>query len=245
MRRIAMLILIVVGLAPAAIAQEFPEEFHIFPQFVDGRFPDGYYYRSTLMITPWFSSDAPVCSLNLRGMTAQFEGTANTSVFSISISPGQFSLARTTGTQGIQTGYATLTCNESVWASLLYAYYSPSGIKLSEATVFSSQNQYTNTLMFDHREGALLGIAIANDSDLTRTYTLTVTGSFGTRIGTVAVAPRRNISRFLTDLVSSIPAGSFGLVRIETSDLADAAVIGFRVTGVAFTTIPATRRFSF
>jgi hypothetical protein len=236
MKKLSLAALFTLFLAVPSFAQD---TFHVFPQFADGNYgPNTYYFKSTLYILPWFSSDAVACSLNLRGMTANFEGGASGNQFNINIPVGGFFIGRTTGTQPVQSGYATLTCNEYVYASLVFTYYYPNGTKASEATVFSSSENYSTRMVFDHTQGARLGIAIANDTDLTRTYDITLTGTFGTRIGSHAVAPRRSLVGFIDDLVTGLPPSAVGIMKIEAKDFSYHYVIGLRFTGVVFTTVP-------
>src|SRR5262245_33320963 len=86
-----------------------------------------------------------------------------------------------------------------VEAQLLYSYYSATGVKISEATVFSSPSARTVRIIADEREGAQLGLAIANDSDETVTYTIEVTNA--TNLGTMTLSPHTSIARFLNQLV--------------------------------------------
>jgi hypothetical protein len=235
MRQTLLALFLFLGFSCSGYAQA---TFHIFPQFVDGQL-GGYSYRSTLTIQPWFDSDAPTCSLNLYGMTAIVESVGSGSVFQNTITAGSFSIRRTTGIQPLQTGYATLTCTDYVFAQVLYSYYDQYGTKIAEATVFSSPDAYTRSMLFDNRDNANLGIAISNNTDIAHTYTLTATGSFGTKTGTVQIPARHNVSRFLTEFVSGLPSGAIGKVEITATDVSKLSAIGLRVTGAVFTTIPA------
>ncbi len=212
------------------------ERFHVFPQFADGRFPDGSYYRSTITILPWFDSDNPTCSLVLYGMTTTFDSGASGFSFTISHSPGGFSVNRTTGVQLFQGGYATLTCSDYTFAHVFYTFYAANGTKLSEATVFSSGETYQRRIVVDQRDGARLGIAIANNTDLASSYTITATGSFGTRTATVNVPARRALARFVDELLT-LPANALGVITIRQPDFSDFYLIGLRFTGALFTTI--------
>src|SRR5947207_11830634 len=73
--------------------------FNIFPQFADGRFTDSTYYRSTLMILPWFEGDAPQCNFTLYGMSATFVGGINSSALAINLPSGGSAAVQTTGLQ--------------------------------------------------------------------------------------------------------------------------------------------------
>ena len=205
--------------------------YHVFPQFADGRMSDGTYYRTTLMITNPSSTSGATCALQLRGGL-----TVPGFALNYSMGPSGWVIAPTTGTQSFQSGYASLDCGTSkVEAQLLYSFYAPNGTKLSEATVFSSVPVSTAWVIADHREGAQLGIAIANDTNQSVTYTITVSGASGT--GSVTLAPRTSTARFVNQLVSGIPANNVGVVQV-TSSSGTASVIGLRYTGNVFTTIP-------
>lgn len=230
MRTTVLIFILLVLFSANGYAQE---TFHVFPQIADGVFPDGTYYRSTLMITPWFSSDAPVCSFRLYGMNTTLDSGTG-SVFSITIPAGSFYAGRTAANQGFASGYATLTCDKYTFAQVLYSFYAANGGKLGEATVFSTQETYSQRLVVDYRDGARLGIAIANNTDLTRNYKLTL----GTRTATVQVPARTTRARFLDELLT-VAANEVGLVKIEYVEFSQFAAVGLRFTGAVFSTIPA------
>jgi hypothetical protein len=236
--RAALLVFLFVSFGSAAQAQ-IADDFHIFPQFVDGSFPDGAYYKATLMILPLFDSSPTACTFNLYGMTAAFSGTGVQSVFTINIPAGGFILEQTLATQNLAFGYATLTCNDPVYAQVLYALYNSVGVKAGEATIFSANQAPTHSFLFDQREAAGVGVAIANDTDSTHTYTLTATGTFGTRTGTVFVPARRNAAFFINEVVANMPANAIGKLVVRATDSSTSSVIAFRITGLVFTTIPA------
>jgi peptidyl-Asp metalloendopeptidase len=214
--------------------------YHIFPQFADGKFGDGTYYRtSRLFLNPSTSSTAN-CTTLLRGMT-----TDNTNSFSLSLPANSSFVGRTNGTQTFQSGYATLSCpGSSVYAQAVYSLYAPNNLKVSEATVFSSPSVARSQILADNREGARVGIAIANDSDQLNTYTITAYDSNGTVVGSAVktLQARASIADFMDNWIPGIPANYFGQVIVESTTGGTASVIGLRFTGAAFTTIPAIMR---
>jgi hypothetical protein len=127
-------------------------------------------------------------------------------------------------------------------AQALYSFYAANGVKLSEATVFSSPAAQQVQVLADTRGGSRMGIAIANDSDQTNTYAITVSDVNGSIVGTATqtLAPRAAIARFVDELVS-LPANYYGQV-IVSSTTGTASIIGLRFTGSVFTTIPETIR---
>jgi hypothetical protein len=211
--------------------------YHVFPQFADGRFSDGTYYRTTLMISNPSSTLGTSCTLQLRGGLTVPGFTLSYPA----IGPSGWVVAPTSGTQNFQSGYATLQCSTNVEAQLLYSYYGSNGVKISEATVFSSLPSNAVGLVSDEREGARFAIAIANDSDRSVTYTIYVnaTGFSGNTQRTVNA--RSSMAGFLGDLVSGIPSNSTASVTVVAASTVDSgSVIGLRFTGGVFTTMPAS-----
>ena len=203
--------------------------YHVFPQFADGRFSDGSYYRTTLMISNPSATAGSNCTLQLRGLTIPSLPT------NYSMSASGWVIQSTPGTQPLQTGYASLQCSNNVEAQLLYSYYSSSGVKLSEATVFSSPSASIVKVIADERESAHLGLAIANDSDQAVTYTISATNAISK--GAVTLQPRTSVARFLSEFVPGLPSNSVGIVTVGGSS-GKASIIGLRYTGNIFTTIP-------
>jgi hypothetical protein len=207
--------------------------YHVFPQVADGRFGDGSYYQSTLMVTN-ASSGSTSCTLQLHGLTvnglSQISFTVGT--FYIYITPGN--------TQSLQTGYASLQCSAKVEAQLVYTFYAGNGVKVSEATVFSSPSATLLRVIADYRGGSRLGLAVANDSTQSASYTLRVYDSNGIARGTsqlLTVAAGQNTAAFVEQFVT-LPANFYGYVDVVATT-GSASVIGLRYTGNVFTTVPA------
>jgi hypothetical protein len=206
--------------------------YHVFPQFADGKFPDGTYYRTTRIYTNSSSSASTACMTQLHGFT-----TDGNSQFTAILPPGNYRVDPTNGTQSFQEGYDTIQCLSSpVDAQELYSYYAADGTKLSEATVFSSPAARSVQILADSREGAQLGLAIANDSDQSNTYTIVA----GVASGTITLAARTAAAGFLSQFVP-LPPDYVGPV-VVSSDTGRASIIGLRYTGAVFTTIPETIR---
>jgi len=116
---------------------------------------------------------------------------------------------------------------------------------LSEATVFSSPAATIAQLLTDQRNGAQLGIAIANNGNTTKNFVITVLNADGTEIGrrSIQIGGRSQIARFLNELMS-VPSDYVGQVQIftDSNDTLDVYAIGLRFTGIAFTTTPVSLR---
>jgi hypothetical protein len=215
---------------------------HVFAQFADGRFSDGTFYRSAVMVAS-DSLSSINCTATLYGLTVAGFGDGATRTFTL-VGEG-WNIYKTPGTQSFRNGYVTLNCNAAVTAQVLYTFYSASGIVISEATVFSSPPATIAQLLTDQRNLAQLGIAIANTGNTTKNFVILVLDANGNEIGrrSVQIVGRSQIARFLNEIIS-VPADYVGQVQIftDTNDTLDVYAIGLRFTGAAFTTTPVSVR---
>jgi hypothetical protein len=228
---------VLAGMLLTAVSGFSQSQFHVFPQFADGRAPDGTYYRSTITVLPWSGGSPPDCTFMLYGMTATFNVGASGYYFTAYIPPGTMLSAPTTGTQALQTGYATLNCTSEVYANVIYTFYGQNNNKLGEATVFSSLESSFTRMPFDVRGGVRQAFAIANDTDFNRSYVVSLGSGGNTRSVRVFVPARRNLARFVDELLPVVPE-SIGVLTIQSDDYSYFSTIGFRYTGGVFTTIP-------
>jgi hypothetical protein len=231
MKRLFFAPLILMSLASQVFAQN---KINVFPQVADGAFSDGSYYKTTFMVLP-FENSAATCALRLQGLGVNL-GQGRSSLFTINVAQGSYFVGITAADQSIATGYAVLTCSDYVFAQALYSFYAANGTKIAEATVFASDadiGDFSYRMIADQR-GSNLGIAIANDTDLPRTYRFTV----GTLSQTVTVPARSSLPRFVTEILPAT-ANTVGVLKIESVDFSDFYAIGLRYTGAAFTTVPA------
>jgi len=233
--RLILLSALVLAMTASLSAQS---TFAVFPQVVDGRVPDGTSYRSSLLVVPWFEGDTPQCTFTLLGMQARFNDGPSASSFPVNVPAGGSIAMQSTGAQPFQSGYATLTCNQNVFASLVYSFYAPDGTKLGEATVFSSSESVKFRMTADQREGARFGVAIANNTTSQQGYLVTFTGGGVTLSATVTVPAQRAGAKFLDEIVAGLPANAVGMVTVSSPTLSNFSVIGLRFTGGVFTTIP-------
>jgi hypothetical protein len=91
-------------------------------------------------------------------------------------------------------------------------------------------------------EGARVGLAIANDSDQSNTYTINMSDVSGTVVGTATqtVKARSSVSKFLDEL-AILPANYYGPVIVSSSS-GTGSILGIRFTGSIFSIIPETIR---
>ena len=212
----------------------------IFPQVADGSFSDGTFFRTTISLASEWRSVVN-CHLILYGMDADF-GAGRESSFPLTVPAYGVMSVRTTGAGRLQSGYATVGCDRSISGQLTYATYDASGTKIAEATVFPTEfESFRYSIIVDGDDGARLGLAIANNTDLLRTYDLTLWDQSGGTVstGSATVPARSNSARFLDELISPPPAsGIVYLLEIRSSDYSRFSMIGIRVTGSVLSTVP-------
>ena len=213
----------------------------IFPQIADGSFSDGTFFRTTISLANE-RSRVVNCHLILYGMDADF-GAGRESSFPLTVPAYGVRSVRTTGTGRLQSGYATVGCDRGgISGQLTYAIYDASGTKIAEATVFPTKYEsFSHSIIVDGDDGARLGLAIANNTDLLRTYDLTLWDQGGGVVSTgfATVPARSNSARFLDELISPPPvSGIVYLLEIRSSDYSRFSMIGIRVTGSVLSTVP-------
>jgi len=234
------------GDASAAASGNGSATSHVFPQFVDGRLPDGTFYTSTLMVSNPSDLTAASCAIIFRGLRPTMKDTAgnvtSADAFTIEIEAGQGDVLTTPGSAEFRSGYVTIQCEQPIDAVVLYALHGPSGITMSEAAVLSAGQSSLSQLVADQRNGARLGVALNNDSDRpvivrmkATSYSEAMNGSYS-----LTIPPRSTVSRFVDEVVA-LPADFVGQILVESgSD--KITVMGFRFAGLAFSTIPANSR---
>ena len=111
-------------------------------------------------------------------------------------------------------------------------------------------NLTTNSMLFINSSGRLsknVGVAIVNPNDSNANVALTLRKDDGTQVGntTLTVAPKTQVSKFITQLFSATPAvssdltGTLAITSAGSSNL-PVSVIGLRFRGSNFSTLPAT-----
>ena len=143
----------------------------------------------------------------------------------------------------VSSGMAILDCSEEVSANTLFSL-EVGGSLVSEAVVQSPEEivsgESVAQFLADHRDGARFGVAVANPSNQPVLVVVAVFDSAGQAIGNTAVDLQANDFRaFFVDELVTIPTGHTGQVVIAASGGSFYA-IGWRFTGLVFTTIPAT-----
>jgi len=92
-------------------------------------------------------------------------------------------------------------------------------------------------MVLDVRGGVQQAFAIANNTDFTKSYVLSLTSGGATRSVRVIVPARRNLARYVHDFLPIAP-DSVGMLTIQADDFSFFSAVGFRFSGSLFTTIP-------
>ncbi|HEY2381427.1 MAG TPA: hypothetical protein VGK48_09650 [Terriglobia bacterium] len=232
----------------------------VFPQFADGTFSDGSFYRSTVIVQSSDSIFTQHCAIWTYGVPTPKFTNATGQVFTLSttnelpftLNSLRSQVFKSAGTNPISTGFIGVGCDGVDWTSyLLFSFYSPTGVKYSEAAVFPSvldSNAPAAQLVVDQREGAQLGMAIANPDTRAGVFILTIRDSAGNFVNkaSVTLPAFGQTATFLNQLVT-LPANFVGTVSIlPLHQYAGPTpyVIGLRFTGTASTTVPVTLCYS-
>ncbi len=220
---------------------------HVFPQFADGKLPDGSYFKSTLMLINADTQSTNNCNFALYGdlrprVEDAFVHSSNAD-WSIDLGPGGWQMLTSTADGPLISGPATLICDHPVTAQVLFSFYNRTDVKLSEATVFSTPGGARLGFIADQRGGSRLALAFANSFVgyvRPSSYTIGAFAPDGTEIGTKSIpAPdSANLTVFVDEI---IPATKGILTTLAIyGDDQRVYVIGLRFTGNAFTTMPPT-----
>lgn len=237
--------LIVAAVLMFSIAQSVQAQntFHVFPQIVNG-VSGSAFYIGALTIFPAFASDSTTitCSMRFYGSTINTGLFGDVNNFTFTLQGNQWGYILTRPTVPLQVAYGTLTCSTFVYAFLEYSLYYVSGngaVKLGGAAVFSSEESFRAKYIHDGSEdSSQLGIAIANNTDIPRNYTITVRDSVGAVVGTskFQVAARRSRAQFLDEMVTGTN-GRLVHALIESDDFTSFTSIGFHFVGAVFSTV--------
>jgi hypothetical protein len=211
--------------------------FHVFPQVADGVAGSSGYISSLAAIN--VSNQAATCTYRLYGaVSGRISGP---STFTLS-GNGSLTLVNTVVADGnvlpLATGYGTLTCSQSVAATLSYINLAvPSGTVVAAAAVFSSPPTTRAELVAYQAAGYRTALALANDTDTAAQYQVTVAGPGGQQVGTttVSVPARSNLPRFVDEIIA-LPNNFIGAVVITGST--PFSVVGLVYNGIVFFSQP-------
>ena len=213
--------------------------FHVFAQLADGRAGDGTFYFSSLLAVN-VSPQPAACTVRVYGsLSNRLLGSLTFTLPAM----GSFWNVSTALAEGVisplATGYATLTCSQSVAATVAYTNLSPAGTVLAAAEVFSSPPTTRAELIMLRGGRYRSAVAVANDTDTPADYQLTVTNLSGQQIGVagISVPARSNTAKFVDELVP-LPDGFAGAALISSSAGTPFSAVGLVYSGSVFFSQP-------
>jgi hypothetical protein len=208
--------------------------FHVIPQIADGTFPDGSFYASLFFVTNLNDAAPVTCTLTPYGVPASRFLQLS---FIMPTGVSEYVNATTATSGPLATGFATLSCTNTVAVNTVYIYSNPSEI-VSEATVFSAAPFLKASVSGLQTSKTRVAIAIANNSSVSVPCQVIVNVN-GTIIGqTITIPPYSNVARFVDEILS-LPSNP-GPLPVYLQATQPLYAIGLMYTGNQFTTLPPT-----
>ena len=243
------------GALPAgAQSSTSPSNIYIFPLFADGS-AGGTTYRSTVKVTRLSSATTSLCTLTQRNTSASLTGATGYFYPAYTVDAGfspasqnlinfypflPWEILRSSGQSALLTGYAKLSCPETVLPQVQISLSDSKNNKLGEATIVPATQGVSFQFLIDRRDGTRLGFSLINDSNTGGQYALVARDQFNfevTRQSNFIIEPWSQVSGFV-DQMLTLPADFVGSIEVvgATSGEQNYAV-GLQYTGTVFTTV--------
>jgi hypothetical protein len=234
----SFLVLVFVLMTRIGLLAQGAATFHVFPQIADGALGDGTAYVTSVNVTN-VSTQPATCTVKFYGVPPSRLG--NTPLTTTIVSQGSVFQWSTSGNGILATGYATLTCNQSVTASAVYVQIQTSNsVVIAGATVFSSPPTMRAHLGVTELASVHTALALVNDTDGPGQYQVTVTdvGIGLVKTATITLPPRSNLPKFLNQIVE-LP-GTFSGTVVVTSTTTQFSLVGLVFINSIFISQPAS-----
>jgi hypothetical protein len=146
-----------------------------------------------------------------------------------------------TGAQApLKSGYAQLSCPNTVQTQLQFSYFDSSNNKIGEATIPPATKGNSFQFLVDRRDGTRLGFSLTNDSAnfglfkvIARDqYNQVVTFNMNDTIQAFS-----QVSKFIDEELKLLPANFVGSVEIVGVPGSQSYAVGLQFTGPVFTTV--------
>ncbi len=147
-------------------SQDPAERTFFFPQVGDGRVGDIVFQTTLILVNTGPSATAHVEFFRSDGtpLALPLGNLGTNSVFDIQLGQGASFSAQTTGTAGLQVGYAQVTAGARVGGSAVFTRSTPGGLILYEAGVAAATPLNSFTLVADLRGFRDTGLALVSPS---------------------------------------------------------------------------------
>ena len=227
---------------------------YVFPLIVDGT-SGGTSFRSTLKVNSTDGKTGLACTFSQRNTSASLTGLDGflypTFVVDAGFSPLSQALLyqhvnlsseilRTSAAGPLKSGYAELSCPNTVQAQLQFSYFDATNQKVGEATILPATKGNSFQFLVDRRDGSRLGFSLTNDSAISGQFTVIARDQSNQVIDfnlNDTIQPWSQVSKFIDEELPRLPANFFGTVEIVGVPGSQSYAVGLQFTGSVFTTV--------
>lgn len=227
---------------------------YVFPLIVDGT-AGGFTFKSALKIMSTDNTTGLNCTLDQRNTNAQMTGLDGFQYYTAVIDSGisgpltettvqqhldrPTEILHTPGTQPQKTGYAKLSCPNTVETQLQFSYFDPNNNKIGESSVFPATLGNSFQFQIDTRDGTRMGFSLVNDSSVEGQFEVIARDQFNEVVAfelTDTILPFAQLSKFVDQEVT-LPANFFGTIEIVGVPGGQSYAVGLQFTGSVFSTV--------
>src|SRR5205085_918946 len=140
----------------------------------------------------------------------------------------------------LKSGYAELSCPNTVQAQLQFSYFDSANHKLGEATIQPATKGNSFQFLIDRRDGTRLGFSLTNDSAISGQFMVIARDQSGHVVDfnlNDTIQPWSQVSKFIDEELPRLPANFFGTVEIIGVPGSQSYSVGLQFTGSVFTTV--------
>ena len=233
-----------------------PANLYVFPLMVDGT-SGGFIFRSTLKVASTDAKTPLACVFSERNVSASMTGTDGVLnaypafVVDAGFSPlSQIRLFQelnlpsdiwhTSAQSPLKSGYAELSCPNTVQTQLQFSYFDSSNNKIGEATIPPATKGNSFQFQVDTRDGTRLGFSLTNDSATLGLFKVIARDQFGQVVTfnfNDTIQAFSQVSKFIDEELTQLPPNFVGTVEIVGVPGSQSYAVGLQFTGSVFTTV--------
>jgi hypothetical protein len=246
--------LLLFGTCALQVSAQSPANLYVFPLIVDGT-SGGFSFRSTLKVASTDGTTPLVCMFSERNVMASMTGLDGVLYPAFVVDAGFSPLSqirlyqdlnlpadiwRTNGQAPLISGYAELSCPNTVQTQLQFSFFDPSNNKIGEATVPPAAKGNSFQFQVDTRDGTRLGFSLTNDSDIFGQFKVIARDQYNQVVTfntNDTIQAFSQVSKFIDEELKLLPPNFVGTVEIVGVPGSQSYVIGLQFTGPVFTTV--------
>lgn len=245
---------LLLGTCALQVGAQAPANVYVFPLIVDGT-SGATSFRSTLRVTSTDGKTPLTCIFSQRNTSVSLIGLDGykylASITGAGFSPPSETflyqhvnlpteILRTSGTDPLKSGYAELSCPNTVHAQLQFSYFDSANHKLGEATIQPATKGNSFQFLVDRRDGTRLGFSLTNDSEMEGQFLVIARDQSNQVVDfnlNDTIQPWSQVSKFIDEELPRLPANFFGSVEIVGVPGSQSYAVGLQFTGSVFTTV--------